>query len=157
MPIKTSDIQKIRKQTGLGVMDIKKALEEAKGDKKKTLEILKKKAGDKMAKRVERETTQGRIAAYIHNDNKLGVLLEVNCETDFVAKNEDFVSFVRDLTLQIASMRPKDVEELLSQDFIKDPSKKIGDLLKEIIAKMGENIVVKRFVIYQLGTDVISC
>jgi len=151
MTISAKDVQKIRKETGLGVMDIKKALEEAKGDKKKTLKILAESAGEKMEKRAGRATEQGKIGAYVHNEGKSACLVEVNCETDFVAKNEDFTNFIKELTLQVISMKPKDVKELLKQDFIKDSSKTIGDLLKEIIAKTGENIVIKRFVVYQVG------
>ncbi len=151
MPISAKDVQAIREETGLGVMDIRNALEEAGGDKAKALEILKSKAGEKMAKRADRATGQGKIGAYTHTDGKSATLVEVNCETDFVAKNEDFQNFVKDLTLQIISMKPADVEELLAQDFIKDSGKKVADLLKELIAKTGENIVVKRFVVYQVG------
>ncbi|MBI2448095.1 translation elongation factor Ts [Candidatus Microgenomates bacterium] len=151
MSISTKDVQTIREETGLGVMDIKNALEEAGGDKVKALEILKSKAGDKMVKRADRATGQGKIGAYVHGDGKSAVLVEVGCETDFVAKNEDFSNFVKELTLQIISMKPNDVEELLAQDFIKDSGKKISDLLKELISKTGENIVIKRFVVYQVG------
>ncbi len=157
MTIKTSDIQKIREETGLGVMDIKNALDEAGGDKEEALKILQKKAGDKMAKRAEREAKQGIVGSYAHGDGKLAVLVEVNCETDFVAKNDDFLDFVKNITLQVASMKPENIEDLLSQDFVKEPSKKIEDLLKEIIAKTGENIIIKRFVIYSTGEDPISC
>jgi len=149
--IKASDVQKIREETGLGVMDIKKALEEAKGDKKKALKILGDRAHEKMEKRADRATSQGRIGVYTHGDSKSAVMVEVGCETDFVAKNEDFINFVKDLTLQIISMNPESVEDLLAQEFVKDGSKKISDLLKEIIAKTGENIVVKRFVVYKVG------
>jgi len=153
MQIKASDVQKIREETGLGVMDIKKALEEADGDKKKALEILKERAHEKMEKRAGRETSQGKIGVYTHGDGKSACMVEVDCETDFVAKAEDFTGFVKELTLQIISMKPTNVEELLEQEFIKDSSKKISDLLKEIIAKTGENIVIKRFVIYQVGQE----
>ena len=153
MVISTKDIQNLREETGLGVVDIKEALEKAKGDKKKALEILSKKAGEKMEKKAGRVTSQGKIGAYVHGDGKSAVLVEVDCETDFVAKNEGFVNFIKELTLQIISMKPKDVKELLGQSFIKDPSKTVEDLLKEIIAKTGENIVVKRFVVYQIGQD----
>jgi elongation factor Ts len=153
MNISAKDVQKIREETGLGVMDIRKALEEAGGDKEKALKLLSEKAGEKMEKRAGRETSQGKIGVYTHGDGKSAVMVEVNCETDFVAKADDFTNFVKELTLQIISMKPKDVEELLQQEFIKDPSKKIADLLKEIIAKTGENIVIKRFVVYQIGQD----
>lgn len=151
--ISAKDVQKIREETGLGVMDIRNALEKANGDKEKALEILKEKAGDKMEKRVGRATSQGKIGTYVHGDGKSAVMVEVNCETDFVAKNEDFINFIKELTLQIISMNPENVEDLLKQDFVKDPSKTINDLLKEIIAKTGENVVVKRFVVYKLGEE----
>ena len=157
MVISTKDIQNLREETGLGVMDIKEALEKAKGDKKKALEFLAKKAGEKMEKRAGRATTQGKIGTYVHGDGKSAVLVEVDCETDFVAKNDDFNNFVKELTLQIISMKPKDVKELLGQSFIKDPSKKVEDLLKEIIARTGENIVIRGFVIYRVGEKSVSC
>lgn len=157
MEIKATDVQEIRNETGLGVMDIRKALEEAEGNKEKALEILKKAAGDKMEKRAGRATGQGKIGVYQHGDGKSAVMVEVNCETDFVAKNDDFNDFVKELTLQIISMKPSTVEELLDQDFVKDPQKKISDLLKEIVAKTGENIVIGRFVIYSIGESTVSC
>jgi elongation factor Ts len=157
MEIKASDVQEIRNETGLGVMDIKKALEEACGDKEKALEILRNSAGAKMEKRAGRATSQGKIGAYLHGDGKSAVLVEVNCETDFVAKNDDFNAFIKELTLQIISMKPSTVEELLEQDFVKEPSKKVSDLLKEIIAKTGENIVIKRFVTYAIGEETVGC
>ena len=151
MTANTAAVQKLRNETGLGVMDIKTALDEAGGDEAQALEILKKKAGDKMTKRADRATGQGKIGAYVHGDSKSAVLVEVGCETDFVAKNDDFQTFVKDITLQIISMNPIDVEELLAQDFVKDTSKKIADLLKELVAKTGENVAIKRFVVYRLG------
>jgi len=151
--ISASDVQEIRNETGLGVMDIRKALEETKGNKEKALKVLSRKAGEKMEKRAGRATGQGRIGVYTHGDGKSAVMVEVNCETDFVAKNEDFINFVKDLTLQVVSMNPKSIEELLKQDFIKDGSKKISDLLKETIAKTGENIVIKRFIVYKVGGE----
>jgi elongation factor Ts len=153
MEISAKDVQEIRNDTGLGVMDIRNALEEAGGDRDKALEILKEKAGAKMEKRSGRATSQGRIGVYTHGDGKSACMVEVNCETDFVAKAEDFTNFIKELTLQIISMKPESVEELLEQEFIKDGSKKISDLLKEIIAKTGENIIINRFVIYQIGQE----
>jgi elongation factor Ts len=149
--IKASDVQEIRNETGLGVMDIRNALEAAEGNKEKAMEILKEKAGDKMEKRLGRETSQGKIGVYTHGDGKSAVMVEVNCETDFVAKNDDFINFVKELTLQIISMNPADVTELLAQSFVKDPTKTINDLLRELIAKTGENVVVNRFVVYKIG------
>lgn len=157
MNISASDVQKIREETGLGVMDIRNALEESGGDKEKALKILSEKAGAKMEKRAGRATGQGKIGIYLHGDGKSACMVEVNCETDFVAKNEDFNDFIKDLTLQIISMKPNNVEELLEQDFVKDGSKKISDLLKEIVAKTGENVVISKFVIYAVGGDPVSC
>lgn len=151
--IKASDVQEIRNETGLGVMDIRNALEESGGDKEKALKILSEKSGAKMEKRIGRATSQGKIGVYTHGDGKSAVMVEVDCETDFVAKNEDFIDFTKDLTLQIISMNPENVEDLLTQDFVKDGSKKISDLLKEIIAKTGENVVIKRFVVYKIGQE----
>ena len=151
------EIQEIRNETGLGVMDIKNAMEGAGDDKAKALEILKQRAGEKMEKRAGRATGQGKIGAYIHGDGKSAVMLEVNCETDFVAKNDDFNDFVKDVMFQIIAMKPLNVEELLEQEFVKDGSNKVSDLLKALIAKTGENIVVNRFVVYTIGEDAISC
>jgi len=151
MSITAKDIVEIRNETGLGVMDIKNALEKAKGDKKKALDILSEQAGAKMEKRSGRTTSQGKIGAYVHGEGKTACLVEVGCETDFVAKADDFNAFVKELTLQIISMSPSSVEELLEQDYVKDSSKKIADLLKEVVAKTGENIVIKRFIVYRLG------
>lgn len=143
---------KIRRETGLGIMDIKRALAESGGDEAAALAILAKKGAAVMAKRQEKTASQGVIDAYIHN-GRLGVLLEVNCETDFVARNPDFLAFVHDLSLQISSMNPADVTELLEQDFVKNPTKKVGELLGEVAGKMGEKIVVNRFVRFALGEN----
>ena len=149
--ISAKDVQEIRNETGLGVMDIRHALEEADGDKARALEILRSKAGEKMEKRAGRATNQGKIGSYVHGDGKSACLVEVDCETDFVAKNDDFIEFVKELSLQVISMKPGNVAELLDQEYVKDSSRKISDMLKEIIAKTGENIVIKRFVVYQVG------
>jgi len=133
-------VKKIREETGLSIMAIKSAVEEAKGDEDKAKEILKKKGLEKAEKREEKETKQGVVASYTHSTGKIGVLVELLCETDFVAKNEDFVALARDLCLQVAAMDPKDAKELSKQEFIKDPSSKVGDLVKGLTAKFGENI-----------------
>lgn len=140
----------LRKETGMGVMDIKKALAETGGDKEKALAILREKGAAVMAKREDKTAEQGIIDVYAH-DGRIGVLVELNCETDFVARNEEFKAFAHDLSLQISAMEPATVEELLEQDFIKDPSKKMADLLNDLTAKMGEKLVIKRFVRYVLG------
>jgi len=138
-------VKKIRSETGLGIMEIKMALEEAKCDEKKAKEILKEKGFKKAETKAERETHQGRVATYTHSTGKIGVMVELLCETDFVAKHEDFLALTKDLCLQVAAMNPKDVKELLKQEFVKDPSKTIGEMVKSLIAKFGENMKVNRF------------
>ena len=133
-------VKKIRKETGLSIMAIKKAVEEAKGDEKKAKEILQKKGLEKAKKRGEKETKQGVVASYTHLHSKIGVLVELQCETDFVAKNEEFVALARDLCLQVTAMNPKDGKELAKQEFIKDSTVKVIDLIKGLTAKFGENI-----------------
>ncbi len=126
-------------------MECKRALEETEGDEKKALKVLDKKGAEKAIKKSTREAKQGLVEAYIHNDGKKGVILELNCETDFVARNEQFKELAHDLAMHIAAMAPKDSKELLSQPFIKDEQKTIGDLIKETIAKLGENIKIGKF------------
>jgi len=108
-------------------------------------EILKEKGFKKAEKRAERETHQGRVATYTHQNGKIGVMVELLCETDFVAKNEEFVAVSRDLCLQVAAMDPENVEALLEQEFIKDGSQKIKDFVTALNAKFGENIKIGRF------------
>jgi elongation factor Ts len=138
-------VKKIRIETGLGIMEIKAALEEADGDEKKAKEILKEKGFKKAETKAERETHQGRVATYTHSTGKIGVIVELLCETDFVAKHEEFMALTKDLCLQVAAMNPKDVKELLKQEFIKDPSLTIDQMVKALIAKFGENMKINRF------------
>lgn len=126
-------------------MECKKALEEADGDSKKAVEVLEKKGAEKAAKKAEREVHQGIVEAYIHGDNKMGVLLKLYCESDFVAKNEQFKKLAHDLAMHIAAMDPQNNEELLSQSFIKDESQTVEDVIKDSIAKIGENIKIGEF------------
>lgn len=137
-------VKKIRTETGLGIMEIKSAVEESKGDKKKAKEILKEKGFKKAEKKAERKTSQGRVATYTHSTGKIGVMVELQCETDFVAKHEDFLALTKDLCLQVAAMSPKNVKELLKQEFIKDPSKNIDEMVKSLVVKFGENIQLAR-------------
>ena len=141
-------IKKLREETGAGVMRVKNVLEEVKGDEKKALDILKKEGFEKVAKGEGRETKQGKVFTYAHHTGKVGVLVELFSETDFVARNELFDSLGKDIALQVASMGEKDPE---NQEFIKDPSKKISDLVKEVIAKTGENVKLGRVVRVELG------
>lgn len=151
MKITTDQIKKLRDETGAGVMRVKAVLEEVKGDEKKALDILKKEGFAKVAKREGRVTGQGIVASYIHHNGKIGVIVEILCETDFVAKNELTVNLGKEVSLQIASMNPKTNKELEEMDFIKDPSKKISDLVKEVIAKTGENIKIGKFARIEVG------
>lgn len=149
--ITTDLIKKLRDETGVGVMRVKNVLEEVKGSEKKALEILRKEGFQKVDKRAGRETSQGIVVSYVHHSNKVGVIVSILTETDFVARNELTWNLGKEIALQIASMNPKDTEELLSQEFVKDPKKKISDLVKEVIAKTGENIKVGEFARIEVG------
>jgi elongation factor Ts len=145
----TKEITKLREVTGAGVMDCKRALEEAEGDFDKALELIKKRGAVIAEKKGERKTGAGLLESYIHMD-RVGVLLELRTETDFVAKSEPFKNLAHELVLHIAAMAPDDVESFLAQPYVKDESIKIDDLIKSIIAKVGENIKVERFCRYEL-------
>ncbi len=194
--ITTESVVALREKTGVGMMDCKRALTEAKGDMEKAIEILRKLGLAAAARRAGRVAAQGVVDSYIHLGGKIGVLVEVNCETDFVARNIEFQSFVKDVAMQVAASNPQylskeDVPDgiieherdilksqtlaegkpdkvadkivegrlekfysevcLMEQPFIKDPKKTINDLLGEFCAKIGENIVIRRFTRYQLG------
>jgi elongation factor Ts len=196
MEISVAMITKLREKTGCGMMDCKKALIEAKGDLEKAVDILRKKGLAAVARRAGRAAAQGLVDSYIHIGGKIGVLVEVNSESDFVARNIEFQAFVKDISMQIAASNPqyisrddvpdgivqheKDILEtqaaqegkpekavqkivegrlekfysevcLLDQPFIKDPKKTVKDLLAELTAKIGENIIIRRFTRYQLG------
>ena len=184
-------VNQLRELTQAGMMDCKKALVEAEGDMEKAKEILRKRGVAKAVKKAARSTNEGIVASYIHSNSKVGVLIEVACESDFVAKNELFQEMVKDLTIQIASMAPQYVSReqvpaevvekeksfyreevankpaiiegklekfyseicLVDQPFVKDDKIKINDLIKGVIAKLGENMVVRRFVRYQVGEE----
>ena len=173
MDISLDLIKQLREKTSAGVADCRRALEEAEGDLKKAEQILNKRGLEMAEKKADRSAKQGLIASYVHHDHKTGVLLEVNCETDFVARNEDFRHFVKDLTIQIAATAPlyikkedvpkealADVDKkdeffkahcLMEQPFVKDASIVIKDYLGSVIGKLGENIVVRRFARYKVG------
>lgn len=141
-------IKQLREETLVSVSECKKALEEAKGDIEKAKEILKKWGKEIAGKRAEKTAGQGIVTAYIHPNKKVGVLLELGCETDFVAKSQDFQTLSHELCLQIAAMG--DEIPILEQPWIKDDKKTIKDLLQEHIAKIGENIVIKQFTRYKI-------
>lgn len=149
--IAVSLISKLREETGAPVIRVKKVLEEVKGNEKKALEILRKEGFEKAAKREGRETSQGVITSYTHHSKKVASMVELLCETDFVARNPLFEELGKNIAMQIASMDPKDTKELEDQDFIKDPSKKVSDLVKEVIAKTGENVKIGKFVRFEIG------
>jgi elongation factor Ts len=144
--ISAEQIKKLREETGISVIECKKALEQAGGDQAKALEILKEAGKEIAGKKSERETKQGIVESYIHSNGKIGVVLELNCETDFVGRNSQFKELAHEIAMHIAAMNPKDAEELLSQPFIKDEQKTIQELINETIAKLGENIKVGKFV-----------
>lgn len=143
-------IKKLRDETSASIADCRKALEQANGDEKKALEWLKKRAGEIAAKKADRETGQGIVEAYIHGAGKVGVLVELLCETDFVAKTDEFKVLAKEIAMQVAAMNPADVEALLKQDYIRDGSLTIEQLVKNAIGKIGENITVKRFVRFEI-------
>ncbi|MBU4129220.1 MAG: translation elongation factor Ts [Proteobacteria bacterium] len=194
--ISAAMVKELREATGSGIMDCKRVLAEAEGDYETAVDLLRKKGLAKAAKRAVRSTSEGLIHSYIHTGSKLGVLVEVNCESDFVAKTEDFETFVKNIAMHIAAanpagLNPEDVDPaviakereifraqmleegkpenmidkivdgkiekfykdvcLMSQQYVKDPQKTITDVLKETIAKIGENIQIKRFVRFQIG------
>lgn len=166
MDISADKIKELRQKTGAGVMDCKKALSDAAGDFNKACEILTERGLAIAKKKSERTAEQGLIECYVHTGNHLGVMLEINCETDFVARTQDFKDLAHNVALQISAMSPLYVSKddmpagdtadpatvcLLLQPYIKDPSKTIQDIITETIAKTGENIKVRRFVRFELG------
>lgn len=138
-------IKKLREKTGLSVTDIKNALEEASGDEAKALEILTSRGHKIAEKKAVRTAKEGIVESYIHNTKKVGAILVLNCETDFVAKSPDFQELAHALAMQIASMDPKDAAELMDQTYIKEPELTIKGLVSRYIAKLGENIKIGDF------------
>ncbi|PZC44353.1 MAG: elongation factor Ts [Chloroflexi bacterium] len=166
MQISLDKIKKVREQVGAGVMDAKKALEESGGDIEKALDLLRHKGMAAAVKKGGRKTEEGLIETYVHGGGRVGVILEVNCETDFVARTEDFKGLCHNLAMQIAAMSPiyvnadeipddekRSPEEiaLTSQSYIKDPGISVSDLILEVAGKLGENVKIKRFVRFALG------
>ena len=144
-------VRELREKTDAPMMECKKALTEAAGDMAKAEEILRVKLGNKATKAASRVAAEGVVATHIAADGKLGTILEINCETDFVARTDEFKNLAHEVAMQISAMDPKDVKELEKQEYIRDTSRTIGDLIKETIAKVGENIVIKRFERFELG------
>lgn len=154
MPINASDIAKLRAETGAGMMDCKNALEEAGGDFEKAGELLRKKGITKATKRAGKITAEGTVASYIHAGGKIGVLVEVNCETDFVARTDKFIALGKEIAMQVASMKPGTVDELMAQAYIRDAKLTIKDLVKSTAGIVGENIVIARFTRMAVGETV---
>jgi elongation factor Ts len=146
-------VKKLRVKTKAGVMDCHQALEAAKGDLKKAEEWLRKKGFESASKRVGRETGCGLIEAYTHAEGKIVAVVELCCETDFVARTDDFKKLAHDLAMQVAALKPKNVKELLSQAWIRDESRKVNELIKDLSAKTGENIKVNRLYRLELGKE----
>lgn len=143
------DIQKLREETGAGVMDCKRALEEAGGDFEKAREIVMEKGMLVAGKKENRQTGAGHLETYVHN-GRIGVLLDIRAETDFAVNLEPFRELAHNLAMQIAAMRPRDVSELLEQAYIKDESVSVADVIKQAVGKVGENIRVERFCRYEI-------
>jgi len=148
--ITAEQIKNLRERTGVSVMACKKALEEAGGDMEKAVLLLRQEGIKIAEKKSERALKAGIIESYIHSNKMIGVLLEARSETDFVARNEEFISFSHDIAMHIAASDPKDTAELLQQPYIKNPGITIGDYLKEMIQKFGENIEISRFVRFNI-------
>ena len=150
---KLTDVEKVkhlRESTGLSFNEIKKALDEAEGDEAKAVAILKVRGVKIAENKSSREVKEGMIASYIHATKKLGSMVEVLCETDFVARNEDFQELAREIAMHIAAMRPESVDDLLGQLYVKDQNITLKDLINSYVAKLGENIQVGRFEIFQI-------
>ncbi|MBI4299396.1 MAG: elongation factor Ts [Chloroflexi bacterium] len=166
MPVSTESIRVLRELTGAGIMDCKRALEDSAGNFEKAEEILRKKGIALAAKKSSRVAHEGLIEAYIHNGSRIGAIIELNCETDFVARTPAFRELAHGLAMQVAAMSPLYIDQkelpvnyegnpqeqcLLLQPFIKDPARSVQDLVNDAIARVGENIRVKRFVRFALG------
>ena len=165
MEITTEMIKSLREETSAGVMDCKKALEEAQGDLSAAISLLREKGIANVAKKTDRATNEGIIESYIHGNSKVGAMVELVCETDFVARMEEFKELAHNLAMQVAAMNPQYLDEeeieekstndnellLMKQAFIKDSSKNISDLVTDLASKVGENIKVRRFSRFELG------
>ena len=166
MEIPIDKIKELREKSGAGIMDCRSALIGCGGDIEKALEVLREKGLLTAQKKAERTTSQGLVEAYIHTAGRIGAMVEVNCETDFVARTDEYKQLAHCLAMQVAALAPKYISEeeikegeeidpketcLLSQPYIKDPTKTVKDIIVETIAKVGENIRVRRFIRYELG------
>ncbi len=151
MSYTSDDVKKLREETGAGIMDCKKALQQADGNYEKAKAIVRETGMARAEKKADRETKEGYIASYVHATGKTAAMVEVLCETDFVARNDEFRSMAKDLAMQVVAMQPADVAELLAQEFIKNPSQTIEQVVKSLSGKIGEKFEVKRFVRMAVG------
>ncbi len=153
--ITTEIIKQLRAKTNAGVMDAKRALEESHGDMKKAEEWIKQKGMQHAEKKAGNEAKQGIIASYVHQGSQVVAMVELNCETDFVARNEKFIALGKEIAMQVAAMKPTTVEELLDQPYIRDLKTSIKNLVKETAGILGENIVVARFTRMAVGESAV--
>lgn len=166
MEIPVMMVKELREKTGVSIIECKKALTETKGDLEKAIQILKQQGLAIAEKKANRVVSEGAVEAYVHPGGRIGAIIEVNCETDFVARTDEFKKLIHDLALQVVAMAPKFISPaeippganlkpqeacLLLQPFIKDNNKTVQDLINEVIAKVGENIKVRRFARFELG------
>lgn len=138
-------LKNLRNETSASIADCRQALEASDNDYKKAVEWIKKRGLEKAEKKGDRETSQGLIESYIHGGGKVGVLVEILCETDFVARTDEFKNLAHEVAMQISAMNPENVNGLLKQEYIRDSSQTIEQLVKSVIGKLGENITIKRF------------
>lgn len=151
MAVTMDQIKQLREATGAGVMDAKKALEESNGDMAKAKEWIRQKGLARAEKKsAERDATEGIVVTYVHM-NRVGAMVELSCETDFVARNDEFQNLGREVAMQVASMAPESVEELMDMQYNRNPKITIAELVKELSGKIGEKMEVKRFVRYAVG------
>ena len=153
--ITASQVKDLREKTGAGMMDCKKVLTETDGDMEKAIELLRERGIAKAAKKSDRVAAEGLVTAFVSEDGKVGAVAEINAETDFVAKNEEFRTFANDIAKQVAVKAPKDVEELLAQTFINDETKTVSEILTNKIATIGENMSIRRFERFE-GTGLVE-
>jgi len=151
MSINMEKIKKLRDETGAGLLEIRNILEEVEGDFEKAKEKLMKNVASKAAKKSDRIVEDGLVYSYVHNSGKVGSLVLVGCETDFVAKTDDFQKLCKEIAMQVCTENYESVEDLLNAEYVRDPSKKVVDLVNEVTAKVGEKIEIRKFVKFAVG------
>lgn len=149
--IDATTIKQLRDETGLSFDKIKKALDESGDDAAKALELLRAQAGAMAAKKAERQANDGAIGSYVHSTGRIGALVQLACETDFVARNEEFKTLARDLAMHATAMRPADAAEMLAQPFVKDPTITVQEVINQAVAKLGENIQLAGVCVLAIG------